>query len=42
MSRYAEKRQRRPGCRVPDCPQPGVELRIRHGVLGWYCKDHRG
>jgi len=39
MSRYSDKRPH-PGCRAADCQNPAKELRIRHGVLGWYCRDH--
>lgn len=40
MSKYADKKVR-PDCLVPGCSQPGVSLTIRHGVLGWYCLDHK-
>jgi hypothetical protein len=40
MSSYADKRNRRPGCRVEDCTSPGTTLFLRFGVLGWYCEQH--
>ena len=40
MSRYSDKR-RQPYCRVDGCSAPAVELRIRLGILGWYCPTHR-
>lgn len=40
MSSYGDKRNRRPGCRVPDCERPGILLAIRDGILGWYCESH--
>lgn len=39
MSRYADKRPR-PGCRAEGCPHPAAELKIRHGILGWWCTEH--
>lgn len=39
-SKYADKKPR-PGCRMTGCDRTADTLAIRHGVLGWWCEEHK-
>lgn len=40
MSKYSDRHPHQAECAVKTCINPGTELKVQMGQLGWWCPDH--